>query len=472
MINTKIDLCQFAPYKIKNRHLLICLFLLFYVAPMLAQVGIATDFPNKSAMLDLSTQGKGFLIPRLTTIQRNQIVSPARGLIIYNTSNNVLEVYSGPIETPSWVGVTGAKGGIGYTGATGPTRTLLTIDTSMLSTASGVNSSVDGGNNNAADGAQSSVLGGNYNLAGGVNSIVIGGFQNKAIGASSIIIGGHNNQSDGIESCVIGGNNNFATGINSAVTGGNHNLSEVSRTAIIGGNYNKAIYEDAVVSGGNNNLASGSKSVVLGGQNNISSGINATVVGGFMNVSIGTNSSVIGGNNNLSQGHNSVVLAGNFNKAIGVDSLIASGSNNTATGDESTVSSGVNNTASSYGEWVGGLFPTYYVPLSTTGFEGDDRLLNIGSGSNYENRSDAFTITKNGLAVLPSVTNTLIDEGSNKSIITKEYINENVLQFKTTAIASANESGVIGQIRLTTDFIYICVAPNTWVRKANSTTPW
>ena len=437
-----------------------------------AQIGLGTSSPNASAMLDLSSAMKGFLIPRMQTFQRNQIVNPIRGLFIYNTSNNILEVYSGPIEAPSWVGVTGAKGGVGYTGAVGPARTYLTIDITMLSSANGVNSSVDGGNNNISNGAQAAVLGGNLNIAGGVDSAVVGGYSNKAIGASSIIIGGNTNQSDGIEACVIGGNNNFATGINSAVAGGNHNLSEVSRTAVAGGNHNKATFEDAVVSGGSGNVASGSKSAVLGGINNTSSGSNSTVIGGFLNISSGTNSCVIGGNNNVAEGANSVVLAGNFNKAIGVDSLVASGSNNTATGNESTVSSGVNNKASSYGEWVGGLFSTNYLPLSVTGFEGTDRVFNIGNGSSTLSPSDAFTITKNGLAILPSVTNALITEASTKAIVTKEYINENVLQFKTTAPASANDSGIVGQIRMTTNFIYICIATDTWVRKANSSTTW
>jgi hypothetical protein len=456
----------------KKSYLLFILFFLFIYGNSISQIGIGTSNPDTSSFIDLSSTTKGFLIPRMQTFQRNLIINPIRGLFIYNTTNNILEVYSGPIEAPSWVGVTGAKGGVGYTGAVGPARTYLTIDITMLSSANGVNSSVDGGNNNIANGAQAAVLGGNLNIAGGVNSAVVGGYNNKAIGASSIIIGGHTNQSDGIGACVIGGNNNFATGINSAVVGGNHNLSEVSRTAVVGGNHNKATFEDAVVSGGINNVASGSKSAVLGGENNTSSGSNSSVVGGFLNISSGTNSCVIGGNNNTSEGTNSVVLAGNFNKAVGVDSLVASGSNNTATGDESTVSSGVNNNASSYGEWVGGLFSTNYLPLSVTGFEGTDRVFNIGNGSSALSRSDAFTITKNGLAILPSVTNALITESSIKAIVTKEYINEKVLQFKTLAPASANDVGIVGQIRMTTNFIYICIATNTWVRKANSSTTW
>lgn len=456
----------------KNNFFFILVFLIVNSSFLNAQIGIGTITPNASAILDLSSTIKGFLIPRMQTSQRNLIINPARGLVIYNTTNNVLEAYSGPIEAPSWVGITGAKGGTGLTGAIGPTRTFLTVDQSMINSANGVNSSVDGGNNNIANGAQAAVLGGSHNLAGGVNSGVIGGNNNKAIGASSVIIGGQYNQSDGIEACVIGGNYNFATGINSTVVGGNYNLSEVSRSAVVGGNHNKATFEDAVVSGGINNVAGGSKSAVLGGENNNSSGQNSAVLGGFLNISSGENSCVIGGNNNVSQGINSVVLAGNFNKTIGQDATVCSGSYNTADGNNSTVSNGVGNTACSYGEWVGGLFSTNYLPLSTTGFVGTDRVFNIGNGSSASNRSDAFSIKKNGLATLPSVTNLLIAEGSSKAIVTKEYIIEKVLQFKTTPPAYANDIGIVGQIRMTTNFIYICIATNTWVRKANSSTTW
>lgn len=456
----------------KKSYLLFIPFFLLMFGNSISQIGIGTFSPDASSFIDLSSTTKGFLIPRMLTAQRDQIINPIRGLFIYNTTKNVLEVYSGPIEAPSWVGATGAKGGVGYTGDVGPTRTNLTIELSMLSYANGVNSSVDGGNNNTANGAQASVLGGNLNLAGGVNSAVVGGYNNKAIGASSIIIGGDTNQSDGINASVIGGKNNFATGINSAVVGGTHNISEVSKTAVVGGHDNKATFENAVVCGGYENVASGSASAVLCGINNVSSGTNSTVIGGFLNISRGTNSCVIGGNNNVAEGANSVVLAGNFNTAIGVDSVVASGSNNTATGNESTVSSGVNNTASSYGEWVGGLFSTNYLPLSVTGIEGTDRLFNIGNGSSVLSRSDALTITKNGLATLPSLDILTLGYASGKAIVTKEYININVLQFKTIAPASANSPGSVGQIRMTAEYIYICIASNTWVRKSNSSTTW
>ena len=450
------------------------LLLVLNASALFAQVGIGTNTPNPSAILDLNSATKGFLSPRMETTFRNAIAFPVRGLMIYNTTYDVLEVYSGPPENPSWVGVTGAKGGVGFKGAIGPTRTLLTLDPSMLNVAGGYQSSVDGGNNNTAGGAQSAVLGGNHNLADGVMSSVIGGFNNKAIGANSSIIGGNNNQADGIRAAVIGGNYNFATGDDSAVTGGNHNLAKVDRTAVLGGNYNKATLADSVVSGGTYNTASGAASSVLGGTNNTASGTLAIVVGGANNEASGTNSAVIAGQNNKAVGTNSVILAGIGNTTLGTDDTISGGTNNTAIGDESTVSGGMGNTAFSYSEWVGGVYNSTYIPLSTTAFENTDRLFTLGNGTSDLNRTDAFTILKNGLASLPSVTTTLISEGSNKAIVTKEYINEKVLQFNTTAPipALATDPGIVGQIRMTTDFIYICIDKDTWIRIANDKVAW
>lgn len=55
-------------------------------------IGIGTTTPNPSARLDVSSTTQGFLPPRMTTLQRNAITSPAAGLIIFNTTNNRLEV--------------------------------------------------------------------------------------------------------------------------------------------------------------------------------------------------------------------------------------------------------------------------------------------------------------------------------------------------------------------------------------------
>lgn len=57
-------------------------------------VGIGTNSPNASALIDLTSTIKGFLPPRMTTTQRDAIASPAAGLVIYNTTTSKLQVYT------------------------------------------------------------------------------------------------------------------------------------------------------------------------------------------------------------------------------------------------------------------------------------------------------------------------------------------------------------------------------------------
>lgn len=50
----------------------------------LAQVGIGTLTPDTSAALDVTSTSKGLLPPRMTLLQRNDIASPAQGLMVYD----------------------------------------------------------------------------------------------------------------------------------------------------------------------------------------------------------------------------------------------------------------------------------------------------------------------------------------------------------------------------------------------------
>jgi hypothetical protein len=67
-------------------------------------VGIGTSTPNGSALLDLSSTSKGFLPPRMTTTQRNAISGATTGLVIYNTTINQLETYTGNAWSPLYSG--------------------------------------------------------------------------------------------------------------------------------------------------------------------------------------------------------------------------------------------------------------------------------------------------------------------------------------------------------------------------------
>ena len=76
--------------------------------------GAAAD---PSSMLDVTSTSKGILVPRMTAAQRTAIVSPANGLLVYQTDATIgFWYYNGT----SWVQAVGPQGPAGATGATGP----------------------------------------------------------------------------------------------------------------------------------------------------------------------------------------------------------------------------------------------------------------------------------------------------------------------------------------------------------------
>ena len=54
----------------------------------------ASSAASSSAVLEANSTTQGFLPPRMTTTQRNAIASPAEGLLIYNTTNKSIDVYT------------------------------------------------------------------------------------------------------------------------------------------------------------------------------------------------------------------------------------------------------------------------------------------------------------------------------------------------------------------------------------------
>lgn len=59
------------------------------------RIGTANAGPDNSAKLEVESTTQGFLPPRMTTTQRDAISSPARGLMIYNTSTDTAECWNG-----------------------------------------------------------------------------------------------------------------------------------------------------------------------------------------------------------------------------------------------------------------------------------------------------------------------------------------------------------------------------------------
>ena len=57
---------------------------------------------NSSAMLDISSNQKGLLIPRLKTVERDAVSLPATALLIFNTDLLQFQVNVGTPAKPDW----------------------------------------------------------------------------------------------------------------------------------------------------------------------------------------------------------------------------------------------------------------------------------------------------------------------------------------------------------------------------------
>lgn len=64
-------------------------------------INVAGNTPNSSAALDIDFSDRGFLLPRMTTTERDAIASPALSLQIFNTTTNCLQMYMGS----SWANI-------------------------------------------------------------------------------------------------------------------------------------------------------------------------------------------------------------------------------------------------------------------------------------------------------------------------------------------------------------------------------
>ncbi|MEN8816431.1 MAG: hypothetical protein ABF274_06115 [Nonlabens sp.] len=74
-------------------------FLFYFIGTLAinAQVGIGTSTPDQSAILDITSTKGGLLIPRMDASQRDNIINPATGLMIYliDGTDQCLQVYNG-----------------------------------------------------------------------------------------------------------------------------------------------------------------------------------------------------------------------------------------------------------------------------------------------------------------------------------------------------------------------------------------
>lgn len=71
------------------------LFLFTFSTLQAQNVGIGTNAPDPTAKLHIESTNSGVLMPRLTTIERDAIASPAHGLIIFNKTDSVFQFWNG-----------------------------------------------------------------------------------------------------------------------------------------------------------------------------------------------------------------------------------------------------------------------------------------------------------------------------------------------------------------------------------------
>jgi hypothetical protein len=313
----------------------------------LGQVGIGTTTPNSSAMLEINSNAKGLLIPRMTEAQRSGISFPATGLLVYQT-DGITGFYfnSGTPGLPNWaslstslasegwnltgnIGTNAANNFIGTTDAQpfdirtnsllkarftlkGQIETYNTGQSVFVGESAGANDDLTN-NKNVFIGYQT----GELNTTGDRNSVLgFRGLSTNSTGSENVAIGylalGNNTT----------GNDNTAIG-NYAMQSFGNNQTGIRNTAVghhalyfnTSGEYNVAIGYEAM----SNNIITGntigSYNVAIG-----NSALDANVTGNY-NTGIGnnvnvdadnrTNTVVIGGNGNLSLGGDNRVRIGN-----------------------------------------------------------------------------------------------------------------------------------------------------------------
>jgi len=102
--------------KTMNRNLLLAFFaILISGVTAFSQVGVNTSTPHPSAALDIYSPNpsdqRGVLLPRMSTTERNNIVSPAQGLMVLDTTDNLFYYHNGT----KWCGLVPKQDVVNYT---------------------------------------------------------------------------------------------------------------------------------------------------------------------------------------------------------------------------------------------------------------------------------------------------------------------------------------------------------------------
>jgi len=335
---------------------------------------------DNSALLDISSDNKGVLIPRMTVTERNAIASPATGLIIYQTNSDPGFYYNaGTTTTPQWTKV----GGTDYWGISGNAGTVA--GTNFIGTTDNVPIYFKVNNTNSG-----SIVPALFNTSFGYNALPNPSqgsntaFGQNALNGNTTEARNTSVGSESMQNNTIG-YENIAIGTYSLLS------NQASSTNISIGNYalymqsydpgyswpshNIALGSEALLLNQPMSISNGSKNIAIGsyalrnngtGYHNTAMGFNALYnnASGWANVAVGNYSQngSFDGSSNTSTGYNSLVIntRGSRNTALGVNALALQNytpgttfnSDNVAVGlsalynnQPTSTSNGINNTA-------------------------------------------------------------------------------------------------------------------------------
>ena len=307
------------------KKILFILFVTLFLSKGYAQVAISVEgyLPDGSAMLDVISTTKGVLFPRITLAQRNAIVFPATGLMIFQTDGTPgLYVNTGSPWVPSWSLAGGGGSGWSLSGNSGTTASNFIGTTDNVPFNIRVNNQISGTIDPTIESTCFGYLAGNNGTATtafGDHALFhnIGG-DNTAIGFNTL----YKNTS---------GSGNTATGFQAQW----NNLTGSNNTGTGSG----ALFMN---SAGSNNTATGSQAMLgTSGSDNVATGYQALQWNqGNINTATGSQA--------LSTGN----LTGSYNTATGFQALAANttGEKNTATGYQALAANttAFGNTATGY----------------------------------------------------------------------------------------------------------------------------
>lgn len=212
--------------------------------PAIAQkdnVGIGTTKPDQSAVLDVSSSTKGFLMPRMSLQQRSAIQNPAQGLVIYQTDFlSGFYFYDGAewkaMTSQNSISGTDGDWAIGGSNAGSLSNSIIgAFDQPLRFLSNGTAAGLLGGNTSASGNFNTAI--GGYALGFYQTSLLSGGVPT---GARNAAIGYYALRKN------VSGLDNFALGLSAAYEQlGSYNVA-IGNAALLGnvgslGNYNTAI---------------------------------------------------------------------------------------------------------------------------------------------------------------------------------------------------------------------------------------